>query len=87
VSENGLVSLISECSQKIENREESRDSEKSERSVGPRFEAPIEADSLVMERIERSRKRLGTGARGVRKPLTIRLEDIEKPHRKHNYLR
>jgi hypothetical protein len=85
VSENGLVSLISETYQKIENGKEYNDIEKSVRSVGPRFEAPIESDSLAIERIER-RKDLGTGDRRVRKPLTIRLEDIEKLHRKHNYL-
>jgi hypothetical protein len=41
-SKNGLVSLISECYQKIENGYESRDIEKRERSVGPGFQAPIE---------------------------------------------
>jgi hypothetical protein len=59
-SENGFVSLISECFQKIENGDESRDIGKSERPVGPRFEAPIEADSLVMQRIERRRNDLRT---------------------------
>jgi hypothetical protein len=87
VSENGLVSLISECYQTIENEEESRDIEKSERSVGPRLEVLIEADSPVMGRIERRRNDLRTGARHVRKPLTIRLEGIERPYRKQNHLR
>jgi hypothetical protein len=82
-----LVSLISECHQKIENVDESRDIEKSERSVGPKFEEPIEADSLVMEGIERRRNDLRTGARAVRKRLMIRLEDIERPDRKQNHLR
>jgi hypothetical protein len=37
VSNNGLVSLISECYQKIENGEESRDMEKRKRFVDPRL--------------------------------------------------
>jgi hypothetical protein len=41
-SKNGPVSLISECFQTIENRGESRDIEKKERSIGPSFQAPIE---------------------------------------------
>jgi hypothetical protein len=43
-SDNGLVSLISECYQNIENGEESRDMEKRERFVGPRFQAAIEIE-------------------------------------------
>jgi hypothetical protein len=48
IRQNGLVSLISECYQKIENEDESGDIEKRERSVGSRFQAPIEVDSLVI---------------------------------------
>jgi hypothetical protein len=46
-SDNGLFSLISECYQTIESGEESRDMEKSERFVGPRFQAPIEIETEV----------------------------------------
>jgi hypothetical protein len=42
---------------------------------------------LAMERIERRTGNLRREARGVRKPVTIRLEEIERPHRKQNYLR
>jgi hypothetical protein len=42
---------------------------------------------LAMERMEETGKDLGREARGVRKPPTIRMEDIEMPHRKQNYLR
>jgi hypothetical protein len=63
VSENHLVSLISECYQTIENEEESRDIEKSERSVGSRLQAPIEieVEKLAMERIEMRTEDLWTG--------------------------
>jgi hypothetical protein len=40
-----------------------------------------------MERMERTGQDLGMEGRGVRKPLTIRLEDIEGSHRKYNHLR
>jgi hypothetical protein len=86
-SKNGLVSLISECYQKIENGDESRAIEKSERSISPRFRAPIETEALAMETIESRTEDLRTGARGIRSALTIRMEDIERPHRKHNCLR
>jgi hypothetical protein len=87
VSENGLLSLISECYQKIENGGESRNIEKSEEAVRPRFRVPIEAEGLGMERVETRTEDLRTRARGVRSPLTIIMEDIERPHRKEKYLR
>jgi hypothetical protein len=86
-SQNGLVSLTSECLQNIENGDERRDIEKRERSVGPRPEAPLAVEMLATERIERRMDDLHREARGVRKVLTIRLEDIETPHRKQNDLR
>jgi hypothetical protein len=88
-SKNGLISLISEWFHKIENRVESRDIGKSERSGSPRFRAPIEieVEKLAMEKIERRTDGLRTGARGVRSLLTIRMEEIEKPHRKEKHLR
>jgi hypothetical protein len=83
-SKNGLASLISECHQTIENGEECRDIETSERSVGPRFQAPIkiEVDRPAMERIEMRMEDLRRQVRGVWSPLTIRIEDIKRPHRK-----
>jgi hypothetical protein len=59
----------------------------SERSVSPRFQAPIEVEVLAMERIERRTDDSRREARGVRKLLTIRLEEIGRPHRKQNHLR
>jgi hypothetical protein len=58
-----------------------------ERSVDPRFQAPLEVDVLAMERIEKIADDLRREVRGVRKLLTIRLDDIERPHRKQNCLR
>jgi hypothetical protein len=55
-SKNGLVSLISECLQNIENGYESSDIEKRESSVGPRFQQPIEMEVLAMERTEGGRR-------------------------------
>jgi hypothetical protein len=86
-SKNGLVSLISEWSQNIESGNESRDTEKRERFVDPRFQAPIEVEMLAMERIERRTEDLRMEARDVWKPVTMRMEDIERPHRKQNHLR
>jgi hypothetical protein len=40
-----------------------------------------------MERMEKTGEDLGREVRGVWKPLTMRLEDIEIPHRNQNYLR
>jgi hypothetical protein len=79
--------LISEGIQKIENEYECRDIEKSERSAGPRFQAPMEVDTPATERIEARKNGLRTGLRRVRSPPTIRMEDIERPHRKEQYLR
>jgi hypothetical protein len=70
-------------------KEECRDIEKSERSVGPGFQAPIaiEVEKLAMERVEMRTEDLRTGARGVRSPLAIRTEDVERPHRNEKLLR
>jgi hypothetical protein len=61
--------------------------EKSERFVDPQFRAPIKTEALAIERIERRTEDLRTGARRVRNPLTIRMEEIERRHRKEEYLR
>jgi hypothetical protein len=81
--------LISESIQKIENGYECRDTEKSERFAGPRFQAPmeIEVDTPATERIEGIKDDFRTGPRGVRSLPTIRMEDIERPDRKKQYLR
>jgi hypothetical protein len=79
--------LISECYQGIKNEDESGDIEKSERSIAPRFQAPIEVDRPAMERTQMMTEDPCTGPRGVRSLLTIRMEDIERPHRNDNYLR
>jgi hypothetical protein len=42
---------------------------------------------LAMERMDETGKDLGREARGEGNPPTIRMEDIERPHRKQNYLR
>jgi hypothetical protein len=47
----------------------------------------MEVEKLAMERIEMRTEDLRTGPRGVRSPLTIRMEEIERPHRKEKYLR
>jgi hypothetical protein len=79
--------LISESIQNIENGYECRDTEMIERFVGPRFKAPMEVERLATERIEARKNDLRTGLRGVRSLPTIRMEDIERPHRKEQYLR
>jgi hypothetical protein len=76
-SKNALVSLISECFQNIENEHKSRDIEKREK-----VHKTIEVEVVAMERVEGRTKPLRTEARGVWKPPTIRLDDIERPHRK-----
>jgi hypothetical protein len=58
-----------------------------ERFIGPRFEAPMEVDAPATERIEAKKDDLRTGPRGVRSLPTIRMEDIERPHRNEKYLR
>jgi hypothetical protein len=69
--------------------DECRDTEKCERFAGPRFQAPmeIEADRPATERIEGRKDDLRTGLRGVRSLPTIRMEDIERRHRKEKHLR
>jgi hypothetical protein len=47
----------------------------------------MEADTSATKRIEARKNDLRTGPIGVRRLPTIRMEDIEKPHRKENYLR
>jgi hypothetical protein len=47
----------------------------------------IEVDTLATERIKERKDDLWTGPRGVRSLPTIRMEDIERPHRKKKYLR
>jgi hypothetical protein len=69
------------------NRDESRDIEKSERSVGTRLQALVQKEALAMERIEPKTENLRTWVRGLRSPLTIRMEEIERRHRKEKYLR
>jgi hypothetical protein len=47
----------------------------------------MEVDTPATERIKRRKDDLRTGPRGVRSLPTIRMEDIERLHRKQNYLR
>jgi hypothetical protein len=47
----------------------------------------IEVDTPATKRIEARKDDLRTGPRGVRSLPTIRMEDIERPHRKEKYLR
>jgi hypothetical protein len=47
----------------------------------------IEVDTLATERIEGRKDDLRTALRDVRSLPTIRMEDIERPHRKEKYLR
>jgi hypothetical protein len=47
----------------------------------------MEVDTPATERIEGRKDDLRTGPRGVRSLPTIRMEDIERPHRKEKYLR
>jgi hypothetical protein len=46
----------------------------------------MEEDTPATERIEGKTDDLRTGPRGVRSLPTIRLEDIERPHRKEKHL-
>jgi hypothetical protein len=46
-------------------------------SRGPKSQSPLEVEVLAMERTDKTGEDLGREARGVWKPLTIRLEDIE----------
>jgi hypothetical protein len=47
----------------------------------------MEVGTPATERIEMRTEDVRTGARGVRSLPTIRMKDIEKPHRKEKYLR
>jgi hypothetical protein len=47
----------------------------------------MEVDTPATKRIETRKDDLRTGLIGVRSPPTIRMEDIERPHRKEKYLR
>jgi hypothetical protein len=47
----------------------------------------MEIDTPARERIEGRKDDLRTRPRGVRSLPTIRMEDIERPHRKEIYLR
>jgi hypothetical protein len=47
----------------------------------------MEVDTPATKRIEAGKNDLQTGPRGVRSLPTIRIEDIERPHRKEKYLR
>jgi hypothetical protein len=48
---------------------------------------PMEVDTPATERIEARKDDLLTGPIGVRSFPTIRMEDIERPHRKEKHLR
>jgi hypothetical protein len=63
------------------------DIEKREESGYPGFQSPLEAAVGEMERMENAAEDLGSKARGVWRRLTIRMEDIERPYSKQNYLR
>jgi hypothetical protein len=73
--------------QKIEKGEELSDIEKREKCGYPRFHSPIDVAALAMERMANTEEDLDREGRGVRKPPTIRLEEIERPHRKQNHLK
>jgi hypothetical protein len=47
----------------------------------------MEVDTPATERIEGRKDDPRTGPRGAWSLPTIRMEDIERPHRKENYLR
>jgi hypothetical protein len=47
----------------------------------------MEVDTPATKRIEARKDDLRTGPRGVRSFPTIRMKDIERPHRKEEYLR
>jgi hypothetical protein len=47
----------------------------------------MEVDAPARERMEARKDDLRTGPRGGRILPTIRMEDIERPHRKEKYLR
>jgi hypothetical protein len=47
----------------------------------------MEVDTPVRERIEARKNDLRTGPRGVRSLPAIRMEDIERPHKKEKHLR
>jgi hypothetical protein len=47
----------------------------------------MEVDTLATKRIEVRKNDLRTGPRCVRSLPTIRMEDIERPHRKEKDLR
>jgi hypothetical protein len=47
----------------------------------------MEVDMPARERIEGRKDDLRTGPRSVRSLPTIRMEDIERSHRKEKYLR
>jgi hypothetical protein len=47
----------------------------------------MEVDKPATERIEARKDDLWTGPKGVWSLPTIRMEDIERPHREEKYLR
>jgi hypothetical protein len=47
----------------------------------------MEVERPATERIDERKNDLRTGPSGVRSLPTIRMEDIERPHRKEKYLR
>jgi hypothetical protein len=47
----------------------------------------IKVDTPATERIDARKDELRTGPRGVGSLPTIRMEDIERPHRKEKHLR
>jgi hypothetical protein len=63
------------------------DSEKREACACPKLQLPIDVAVLAIEGMEKTGEDLGREARCLRKPLMIRLEDIERPYRKQHYLK
>jgi hypothetical protein len=47
----------------------------------------MEVDTPATKRIEARKDDLRTGLRGVQSLPTIRMKDIERPHRKEKHLR
>jgi hypothetical protein len=66
----------------MKNENECFDLEKREGCECPKCQSPTEVKAVAIERMERTEQDLGKEARGVWKVVTIRLEDIEGPHRK-----
>jgi hypothetical protein len=73
--------------QTIEKEDDCSDIENAKGPYVPKFQLPLEVEVMEIERTERRSQDLHRAARGVWKLVTIRFEDAEPHHRRHNYLR